>query len=128
MFYHYVVYMQMQLIIALPGGRAPYCLKTSDIENMSPNVIKKHIFRSWETLTGKGVDAGTVTAATWQWYGAMEAILQGQHAINPPLVVASATAGGLVNTLASTPSTAEEEAGERTRNRKRKRESDLFDF
>jgi len=30
-----------------------------------------------------------VTAATWQWYTAMDAALQGQHSISLPLVVAS---------------------------------------
>lgn len=73
-----------------------------------------------------------MTAATWPWYSLMNAVLQGQHAVNPPLVVASATPGGVVSTPAST-STAEEEAGEdvieeRRPGRKRKRESDLMDF
>ncbi|KAL1279013.1 hypothetical protein QQF64_025686 [Cirrhinus molitorella] len=56
--------------------------------------------------TGKGVEAGGVTAATWQWYIEMDAVLQGQHSINPPLVVAanvSATASGVVASSSSAP-------------------------
>lgn len=56
--------------------------------------------------TWKGVEAGGVTAATWQWYAEMNAVLQGQHSINPPLVVAanvSATGGGIVASSSSAP-------------------------
>ncbi|KAK7886714.1 hypothetical protein WMY93_026335 [Mugilogobius chulae] len=59
--------------------------------------------------TGKGVEAGGVTAANWQWYAVLDAALQGQHSISPPLVVASsaATAGGVVTPPASVAETAE---------------------
>lgn len=73
--------------------------------------------------TGKGVEAGGVTAATWQWYTAVNAALQGQHSISPPLVVASsltATTGGSVSTPASTPS---EEPRSSQQSRKRHRDS-----
>ncbi|KAL1268449.1 hypothetical protein QQF64_033812 [Cirrhinus molitorella] len=79
--------------------------------------------------TGKGVEAGSVTAATWQWYSAMDAALQGQHSISPPLVVASnltATTGGSVSTSASTPSASPKSS---QNSRKRPRESQaLLDF
>ena len=71
--------------------------------------------------TGRGVEAGTATAATWQWYGAMDAALQGHHSICPPLVVASrmtATTGGVESTPAST-SSAEEAGGSSSRKRPR---------
>ncbi|XP_034552438.1 uncharacterized protein LOC117821960 [Notolabrus celidotus] len=80
--------------------------------------------------TGKGVEAGSVTAATWQWYGAMDAALQGQHSVNPPLVVASnltATTGGTVSTPASAPSAAEASVSQPPRKRTRDRE-DLLAF
>ncbi|XP_041652506.1 E3 ubiquitin-protein ligase TRIM39-like [Cheilinus undulatus] len=63
--------------------------------------------------TDKGVEAGDVTAATWQWYSDMDPALQGQHSISPPLVVASsltATTGGSVSTPASTPTPEEARA------------------
>ncbi|XP_076141063.1 anthrax toxin receptor 1-like [Alosa pseudoharengus] len=56
--------------------------------------------------TGKGVEAEEVTAANWQWYTQMDAALQGQHAISPPLVVAAnliPTTGGVVMTPVSPP-------------------------
>ncbi|KAL7390597.1 hypothetical protein ABVT39_024110, partial [Epinephelus coioides] len=54
--------------------------------------------------TGKGVEAGSVTAATWLWHSIMVAALQGQHSISRPLVDAAnltATSGGTVSTPAS---------------------------
>ncbi|KAK7921817.1 hypothetical protein WMY93_008719 [Mugilogobius chulae] len=87
--------------------------------------------------TGKGVEAGGVTAANWQWYAVLDAALQGQHSISPPLVVASsaATAGGVVTPPASVAETAEaSEAsadqgpeGSRARKRLSERES-LLEF
>lgn len=47
-----------------------------------------------------------MTAATWQWYSQMDAALQGQHSISPPLVVAAnltATASGVVTSPSSAP-------------------------
>ncbi|KAL7397741.1 hypothetical protein ABVT39_027179, partial [Epinephelus coioides] len=54
----------------------------------------------------KGVEAGGVTAATWQWYGQMDSALQGQHSISPPLVVAAyltTTTGGVATSPSSAP-------------------------
>ena len=80
--------------------------------------------------TGKRVEAGGVTAATWQWYSEMDAALQGQHSISPPLVVASsltATTGGSVSTPASTP--AQGPTRDRQPGRKRAREeSAMMEF
>ena len=73
--------------------------------------------------SGKGVEAGGVTAATWQWYATMDAALRGQHSINPPLVVAAnltSTAGGVVASSAP--------ARERARPAARKRSGELLDF
>lgn len=70
-----------------------------------------------------------MTAATWQWYEMLDAALQGQHNITPPLVVASsssATAGGVVvNAPASTPEPTNEG---RANPRKRPREDDMLAF
>ncbi|CAM4597359.1 unnamed protein product [Leuciscus chuanchicus] len=58
-----------------------------------PKQAKKKFKEKYKELrdppTGKGVEAGGVTAATWQWYNEMDAVLQGQHSINPPPVVAA---------------------------------------
>ncbi|XP_036006140.1 uncharacterized protein LOC110368872 isoform X1 [Fundulus heteroclitus] len=70
--------------------------------------------------TGQGVEVGGVTAATWQWYELLDAALQGQHNISPPLVVASsssATGGVVVTTSASTPSPTAERTGRQARKR-----------
>lgn len=70
-----------------------------------------------------------MTAATWQWYTAMDAALQGQHSVTLPIVVASnvtATTGGSVSTPASTPSV---EARSSQQSRKRRRDSQaLLEF
>lgn len=47
-----------------------------------------------------------MTAATWPWYGLMDAALQGQHSISPPLVVAAnltTSTGGVVAQPSSAP-------------------------
>lgn len=71
-----------------------------------------------------------MTAATWQWYSAMDAALRGQNSSSQSLlVVASMTeaAGGVVDTPDFAPMVAERERG-----RGRKRSIDisesLFDF
>ncbi|CAL8395330.1 unnamed protein product [Boreogadus saida] len=98
-------------------------------------ITTKQAKKKWNNLKGKykelrdppagrGVEAGTATAGTWQWYGAMDAVLQGQHSISPPLVVAanmSASTGGVVSSPAST-SSAEEVSGSST-SRKRPRDN-----
>lgn len=51
-----------------------------------------------------------MTAATWQWYGAMDAVLQGQQCLNLPLLMVTngtSTADGVVSTLALAPSVEE---------------------
>ncbi|CAM4571320.1 unnamed protein product [Leuciscus chuanchicus] len=70
------------------------------------NNLKEKYKELRDPPTGKGVEAGGVTAATWQWYNEMDAVLQGQHSINPPLVVAanvSATASDVVASSSSAP-------------------------
>jgi len=75
-----------------------------------------------------------VTAANWQWYSLMDAALQGQHSISPPLVVASnltSTSGGTVTTLASSPSSTCSSVAVSPgweQGRKRPRESELLEF
>lgn len=73
-----------------------------------------------------------MTAATWQWYGAMDAALRGQHSSNQPLLVLanmSTAADGMVGTPAFTPSVAERKR-ERASGRKRTMDysESLFDF
>ena len=98
-------------------------------------VIREPYFQDLkDPPTGKGVEAGSVTAATWKWYTEMDAALGGQDSVNAPLVVASnltATSGGVVvrKDPASTPSTsqAEEEEAIRPKRRRESRE-DVLDF
>ncbi len=81
-----------------------------------------------DPLTGKGVEAGGVTVATWQWYIVMDAVLQGQLSISPPLVVASnltATTSGTVSLLASAPAAEEVQVSQPVRTRSRDRDSIL---
>ncbi|CAM4732656.1 unnamed protein product [Leuciscus chuanchicus] len=73
-------------------------------------ITAKQAMKKWNNLKekykGKGVEAGGVTAATWQWYSQMDAALQGQHSISPPLVVSAnltATTGGVVTSPSSAP-------------------------
>ncbi|KAK7878947.1 hypothetical protein WMY93_034208 [Mugilogobius chulae] len=68
----------------------------------------------------------------WWWYVVLDAALQGQHSISPPLVEASsaATAGGMVTPPASVAEASEASADqgpEGSRGRKRQRES-LLEF
>eukprot|EP00064_Thunnus_orientalis_P022784 superscaffoldBa00008001_g23004 len=103
------------------------------------NICTSTLMMSLESLkagfrdpqTGKEVEAGSVTAATWHWYSLMDAALQGQHSISPPLVVAAnltATTGGTVSTPASAPS-AEEARVSQGQRRKRPWESEaLLEF
>ncbi|KAM4534029.1 uncharacterized protein PAE49_022330 [Odontesthes bonariensis] len=70
------------------------------------NNLKEKYKELRDPPTGKGVEAGGVTAATWPWYGQMDAALQGQHSISPPLVVAAnltPTTGGVVTQPSSAP-------------------------
>lgn len=55
-----------------------------------------------------------MTAATWQWYGAMDAALRGQHCLSRPLLMVTnvtSTADGVVSTLALAPSVEEDTKG-----------------
>lgn len=78
------------------------------------NYMKLFIFTYFQELRGpptiSGIQAGKVTAATWQWYGAMDAALQGQQCLSLPLLRVTngtSTADGVVSTLALAPSVEE---------------------
>ena len=57
-------------------------------KNNFPSVVIPYFQELRDPPTDKGVEAGSVTADTWQCYSIMYA-LQGQYSINPPLVVAA---------------------------------------
>ena len=74
-----------------------------------------------------------MTAANWQWYSVMDAALQGQHSISPPLVVASnltSTSGCTVYDASSPSSSCSSVAVSpgREQDRKRSRESEVLEF
>lgn len=77
--------------------------------------------------TIRGVEDDNVTAATWQWYSAMDAALRGQH--SPQLVVATMNAAGdgVVDTPAFAPAVAEREGG-RGRKRPMNSSESIFNF
>lgn len=84
------------------------------------NSLKCFTFTYLQELRGpptiSGLQTGKVTAARWQWYGAMDAALRGQHSpIQPTLVVpnTSAAADGVVDTPAFAPSVEEGRKGRR---------------
>lgn len=55
-----------------------------------------------------------MTAATWQWYGAIDAALRGQHCLSRPLLMVTnvtSTADGVVSTLTLAPSVEEDMQG-----------------
>lgn len=80
--------------------------------------------------TIRGVEDNNVTAATWQWYSAMDAALRGQHSHSrPQLVFATmkATLDRGVDTPAFASTVAEGESG-RGRKRPMKSIESIFDF
>lgn len=80
--------------------------------------------------TIREVEDNNVTAATWQWYSAMDAALRGQHSHSrPQLVVATmnTAADGVVDSRAFAPAVAEREGG-RGRKRPMNSSETIFHF
>lgn len=71
--------------------------------------MKLFLFPYFQELRGpatiSGLQAGKMTAATWQWYSAMDAAVRGQHSRPLPMVTnVTPTADEVVGTLALSPS------------------------
>lgn len=80
--------------------------------------------------TIRGAEDNHVTAATWQWYSAMDAALRGQHSHSRPhLVVATMNTAkdGVVDTQAFASAVAEREGG-RGRKRPMNSSESIFNF
>ncbi|TNM85095.1 uncharacterized protein LOC130537311 [Takifugu flavidus] len=104
-------------------------------------ITAKQAKKKWNNLKNKyqelrgpptirGVEDNNVTAATWQWYSAMDAALRGQHSHSrPQLVVATmnTAADRMVDSRAFAPAVAEREGG-RGRKRPMNSSESIFNF
>lgn len=81
--------------------------------------MKRFIFTYFPEFRGpptiSALQASKVTAATWQWYGAMDAALRARHCFSQPLLIVTngtSTADEVVSTMVPAPSVEEDTKGE----------------